>query len=524
MSDDEIDCLANSVPHPWEWLVGELRRVIISNRRLLFGGLPAFIVGTAVSLVVLHLLRTKKSEHLAPYFEQAARATERGQFDLALLCAERLMQEKESEPGPRYHYAMILEAKGDTVGSRSILSQLAPIDQVGFPPAHLALARSFMVAGLNPQTMRAVEWHLQHALNEATIADEARLLLGQIYTATGQSQRAEPHLRAAADRFPALRLVLARMARERGDRVGVDVELDSAVRVFSTRVDANIDDIDARLLWARAVSTRADFASAVEIIQNGLVRSDDPRYHEALARIYASWVRSRASEDPSAVGERLALLERGLRHDTNNQALLYDLAKIIELRGADVGRIRSLLQAWIVDGKATAAIHFVLGLDAFSRGKGDEAKLHWEQAFRLEPNAAMVANNLAWMLAHGDCPDLTRALELANRAVEHRPKQPRFRGTRAFVLLKLKHWPEALTDLEASLAADPNSVQTHQDLAEVYERLGSSELSSQHRKRALALGQSAVRDRAPNDATDTGLARLNQEHSHGTTDSGIEEK
>ena len=111
------------------------------------------------------------------------------------------------------------------------------------------------------------------------------------------------------------------------------------------------------------------------------------------------------------------------------------------------------MQARIVDGKATSATHFVLGLDAFSRGNSDDARLHWEQAFRLEPNAAIVANNLAWMLAHGDCPDLTRALELANRAVEHRPKQPRFRGTRAFVLLKLNRWPEALTDLEASLAS-----------------------------------------------------------------------
>ena len=337
---------------------------------------------------------------------------------------------------------MILEAKGDTVAARSMLSQLARIDKAGYPLAQLA-ARSLMADGLTSRTTRAIERHLEHALTEPAIADEARLLLGRIYTATGRDHRAESYLRAVADRYPALRLALARMARDRGDQAGAEVELESAVSVFSARIDANIDDVEARLLWARALSVRSDFKNAAEIIKKGLIRRENPRFHEALARIYAMWVRSRAREDLSTIGDRLALLECGLQHDPNNQTLLDELARIIEVRGADVGRIRSFLQAQIVAGKATSAIHSVLGLDAFSRGNGDETRLHWEQAFRLEPGAAMVANNLAWILAHGDSPDLTRSLALADRAVKHRPEEPRFRGTRAFVLMKLKRWPEA---------------------------------------------------------------------------------
>lgn len=149
---------------------------------------------------------------------RASRATERGQYDLALLCTERLIRERENEPGPRYHYATILEANGDIVAARSVLSQLAPLDKVGYPPAQLALARSLMADGLTSRTIRAIERHLEHALTEPIIADEARLLLGRIYAATGRGQRAESYLRAVADRYPALRLALARMARERGDQ------------------------------------------------------------------------------------------------------------------------------------------------------------------------------------------------------------------------------------------------------------------------------------------------------------------
>ncbi len=193
--------------------------------------------------------------------------------------------------------------------------------------------------------------------------------------------------------------------------------------------------------------------------------------------------------------------------------LLDELARIIEVKDADVGRIRSFLQAQIVNGKATSATHFVLGLDAFSRGNGAETRLHWEQAFLLEPGAAIVANNLAWILAHGDCPDLTRAVALADRAVEQQPKQPRFRSTRAFVLMKLKRWPEALTDLEAALAADPNSVQTHRDLAEVHKKLGSSELSSRHRNRAAVLERSAAEIRARREPHTPGQFALTKNNS-----------
>ena len=100
-----------------------------------------------------------------------------------------------------------------------------------------------------------------------------------------------------------------------------------------------------------------------------------------------------------------------------------------------------------------------------TRGRNDEARLHWEQALRLEPEMGVVANNLAWVLAHDEPPDLTRALELAERAVQSKPSDSRFRGTRGVVLMKLGRSSEAITDLEAELAGNPNRSSTHLALA-----------------------------------------------------------
>jgi tetratricopeptide (TPR) repeat protein len=315
------------------------------------------------------------------------------------------------------------------------------------------------------------------------------MLLGQIYAATGQGARAEPFLRAAANRQPELLLVLARLANERGDKAAAAVELETAIRVFRKRALAHVDDIEARLLWADALSARSDFAGMVAILEQGLAQSSDPRYHRALARAYANLASIVAGKDSAAVGERLALLERGFGHAPDDPALLDQLAAIIRVGGADIGKARSILQSQLTDGKATVTTHFLLGWDAFSRGRVDEARLHWDQALRLAPNSAVLANNLAWVLACTVPPDLTRALELANRAIDRKPEQPDFHHTRGIVLMKLERWPEALQDLEAALAGRPDPVETHIALAEVYDKLGSPELASQHRDRAASQRQ-----------------------------------
>ena len=113
---------------------------------------------------------------------------------------------------------------------------------------------------------------------EPTIADEARLLLGRdLHSDRARVNEPNPICEPPRDRYPALRLALARMARERGDRAAAEAELDSAISVFSARVDANIDDIEARAaLGQSGLGSFRLSPDAAEIIEKGLARVRRP--------------------------------------------------------------------------------------------------------------------------------------------------------------------------------------------------------------------------------------------------------
>ena len=110
--------------------------------------------------------------------------------------------------------------------------------------------------------------------------------------------------------------------------------------------------------------------------------------------------------------------------------------------GVEADRGLATLQALLARGQATELVHFALGIAAWERGKPEQARIHLEQASRIAPQMPSVANNLAWVLAHAEPPDLPRALRLVDQAIERWPDQPRCRGTRGYILVKMRRWKE----------------------------------------------------------------------------------
>ena len=91
------------------------------------------------------------------------------------------------------------------------------------------------------------------------------------------------------------------------------------------------------------------------------------------------------------------------------------------------------------------------------------------------------------MLSTSEPTDLPRALELSNLAVGCSPADPSFRDTRGRILMKSGRWKEALADLEAALAGNPDNADLHKALAEVYDQLRLPEMAAEHRR--LAAGK-----------------------------------
>ena len=149
-----------------------------------------------------------------------------------------------------------------------------------------------------------------------------------------------------------------------------------------------------------------------------------------------------------------------------------------------------MLEALLAGGYATPFVHFVLGCRAWQAGETDSALFHLERAYELDEQLGLVANNLAWVLAHQQPPDLERALTIIDSVLERWPDVAQYRDTRGQILVKLERWEDALDDLERALPQMTRNRQLHEALAQVYGKLGQASLAQKHEQLAEDLESS----------------------------------
>jgi tetratricopeptide (TPR) repeat protein len=458
--------------------------------RWLLHSLPALAAGSAVFAAATASLLTPVQELEARYLEQAKTALKSKDYAGAMACYDRLAGLGTDRPDVLYGLALSADGLGQIGRAETIMKALTPADQPGYAPAHLWLARHIMTSPApGPGARDAVESHLLLALDgELEDPDAAHALLGDVYLSKGPGHydQAEQHLAKAVKTHPQLRIRLAQLYALRGDKERAQVEGQLAVNYFRARAQADVHDRLARLGWADATAFLEDFPGAVAILKEGLSVADEPVYRTALGSVFLVWADAVGRDPKADPGDRLALIETGLRYDASNAALLNRLLVALKVGDAKADEARKELEAQLASGRAPASVHFALGLDAWQRGKTDEARLHLERAYQLAPQMPAVANNLAWVLATSEPADLPRALELSNFAVDKAPNDPSCRDTRGRVLMKLGRWKDALDDLEAALRCQQDDADLHKALAEVYERLGSPDMAAEHRRQADA--------------------------------------
>jgi tetratricopeptide (TPR) repeat protein len=455
---------------------------------LLLLGLPALGVGTAAVVITVLSLSTPEGELEARYLEQAKNAFKAKDYARALACYERLAPRGGERPAILYGLALAADALGQSGRTSLIMAELAPLDGQGYASAHLWRAAQLLRSGkLTARDRQAAEAHLLHALDgEPDDREAAHAILGELYLAGGQLDQAEPHLLKAVKAKPHLRLRLAVLYALKGNKERARSEAQLAVNYYRARSQVDVANHQARLQWADATTFLEDFPGAVTILEEGFTVTHEPVYRQALASVYLVWSDALARDSKDKFGDRLSLLERGLRYDPSNAGLLDRLSAATRIDGPDADKARAALQGLLANGEAPATVHFALGLDAMQRGKTDEARVHWERAHQLAPQVGSIANNLALVLAQGQNPDLPRALELANLALEHSPDQANFRDTRGTILVRMGKWKEALPDLEAALPQQVNKAELHRTLADVYEHLGAPEMAAEHKRLADA--------------------------------------
>lgn len=456
------------------------------NFGLLLKGLPALSAGSAALVVAAMLALTPREAIETLYFEEAKTAYKAQDCLLAMTCYDRLAHLGKDRPEILYGMALTAEALGQEERAVLLMKELAPVERQGFAEAHLWWARRLLMTPTSvPQPSKAAEVHLLRAL-EGELEDREQVhgLLGELYLHAGQLEQAELHLQRAVKTKPQLRLRLAQLYARRGDQPRARSEAQLAISLFRAWTKAELNEQQPRLYWAEATLFLEDFPAAVAILQEGLTVTGDRVYRSALARAYLAWSDALARASPPDPGQQLALLEQALQYDPGHLDVLMRLWAFTKVHGAEADKARATLRAQLAVGKGTAVAHLALGMDAWEQGKTAGALVHLEQAYQLAPSMGVVANNLAWVLASAQPPDLKRALALMNSVLERWPNEPMFRDTRGLVLAKMGRWKEALTDLQAALPGYPKSAGLHRRLAEAYDRLGATDMAAQHRRLA----------------------------------------
>jgi tetratricopeptide (TPR) repeat protein len=444
---------------------------------------PLIASGAALWGIIIFQRYNGNANTVVHYRAAADEAFDRGDFRAAALYAEKLNQLAPSHVLTRFNLARVALQRGDMTLGKRLLDELAPSKTAGLPEAHFVRAKLLLREHetLTPQDIELLVHHFEHSLEANEFRDQARRMLVDIHLAGQNWAQAIPQLEALSVQEPEFRLTLADVYAASGDRSRADRELQQAVNFLQKQVESHPEDIEMRMLWARAAARRGDHLQAETILLAARNDSADERVRIALANLYVARFDELARQQ-APPGQQLALLERALQERANHEDALTRLAALALSTNTDSQQARDRIKAVLAKGEVPATVHLILGTHAAATQHWDHAKLHLEQAYRLNPQMPVLLNNLAWTLANSTSPQLENALAISNAALEIAPEQAEIRATRGQILAQLHRWDDAIVDLEIALREIHGRRSLHETLATAYTQLGDEQLASQHQQ------------------------------------------
>jgi Flp pilus assembly protein TadD len=132
------------------------------------------------------------------------------------------------------------------------------------------------------------------------------------------------------------------------------------------------------------------------------------------------------------------------------------------------------------------AARTMIGVIRQSQGKTAEARAAYEQVLRLDPQAVVAANNLAWLYAESSM-NLETAVQLAKTAKAAQPQMAEIDDTLGFVYLQKQQADLAVPPLLDAVAKEPGNPLYHYRLGLAYARSGQADKAKRALRQALEL-------------------------------------
>jgi tetratricopeptide (TPR) repeat protein len=369
-------------------------------------------------------------------------------------------------------------------------------------PAFFALGR---IQSIRRQPDAAIAAY-QEVLHINPRATEAKIALGQLQLGQGRTAASMDLATEALSNEPGngsaqllyIRGLLAQGALERAER-----ELKQLVARFPTSAPVHTQQGMLLARQGKTAAARQEFDRALELRPDeleafgGLVALDIASKNVPAAR---ARVDARIASEPTAplltlaarvyaAGSDLTSAERFLRQaitqDSSYVPAYGALAQLYVFQHK-LDAAKTEFEALIERSPKSIAAHTMVGVLLEAMGNVEGARDRFERVLQIDPEAAVAANNLAWIYAqHGGNLDV--AMHLAQTAQKRMPEVPEVGDTLGFIYYKKNLASLAIATLKASAAKDPNNALYHYHLGLAYASSGDAVQARGSLARALEL-------------------------------------
>ena len=466
------------------------------DRHKFFRGLPAvvlmFITCSVRMISTVHSHKALSER----YRRRLDLKLAEGEVRTAALLEQKVQQLDGFRCADVYRTAVSMDEAGATQDAMNRMQRLA--DEEDYLPAHLWIAHALLAGKLNTAgyaNESVIQSHLDKVLESEPKNQLGLKLMAEHFAKIGDPSASISMLKHvnATDRVSArlLQLRMADLYRRDGDLFGSNVFADRVLEeVLTLGERGEVLPAESFLRLADVSTQLRNGEISVRLLQIGIKQNPG---NERLTRAYRAACDQVLNyyairKDAEKLLQSLRLM---LAYEPQEEAVHIEIAKASAMQAIQT-KVEKLLEPYVVQGSLSAAVLEELGNAALLREDHATARRHFESLLERRRIRPIALNNLAWILAHHDPVDLSRALSLSELAIAE-DSADRLRGTRGVILSKMGRFEEAVDDLRTALNANPSHARVyHEALSQAYERLGNQELVLSHRGRAAVARESVA--------------------------------
>ena len=418
--------------------------------------------------------------------KSANAAFQGGDFELANMKYSELQNMTGGlEPDDELNWSLSLSRVGESEQSQKLMHKLAP--GPGNPPGYRGaheLVAIHLARRLNednsPLVLQALRWHLSNSGDAKT--PELNKAWADYFLQINDRENALKYLKSAAEIKPEYIVLAADIYASQGNKEGQMNALRQGRDAFQTIVTNNPEDPRHRIMLTKIQFRLGEYDEVEKLLVEGL----DKREHDGLRTALSDFYLQRFKMSKGTFEERFGLIKQSL--DTLETYLPSHDALIRFYRAVDnessKQKIKSILAEQIQKEESAGIAHFALSNIYWSENQTELSLAHMEKAFALDARFSVVSNNLAWLLAHAEEPDLDRAMELARFSSEKEPNNGRYRDTLGTILMKQNRYDEALVEFHKALRTIKNKKMVHGKMADIYYAMNKIEFAKEHQDKA----------------------------------------